>query len=367
MRKRLLFIIILCSYLVQSQNIEDVAVGFARITCLDFNNNDIYISDSNNATIYKFDVVQQTPSLNDILNWVYNFIRPIYNPADIKIKNQNMYFTTLSYPHSKISKVDLSSSSIEINDLVSNINISSDLAIEENYLYFDDNLNGIGKIDVENPNSGISYILSDEDLGGRRVLDLAFHENKLYIATEDYGISKINVSDSSHILTDVITGYNAYAMDFFNNELYFSTGSEIKKLETMNGSTTAETILLAEPTVGYISAIKFKGNELYYADQKIINSNYYDVIRKLDMSTLSTENVDHISLPNIILSPNPSSKEIVIHNLKEENDFKIFNILGKLILKGKISNGKKINIEKFNQGIYFLKIGNTYSLKFIKN
>lgn len=199
-------------------------------------------------------------------------------------------------------------------------------------------------------------------------MDLVFHENELYIAIDDHGISKINISDSSHILTDIITDINVISMDFFNDELYFEAGSELKKLETINEATTAKTIFVATSAAG-IAPIKFKGNELYFVRRKFFGSlGYRDIIRKLNMSTLSIENVDHISLPTITLSPNPSSKEIVIHNLKEEekNDFKIFNTVGKLILQGEISNCEKINIENFNQGTYFIKIGNKYNLKFIK-
>jgi hypothetical protein len=102
MKKILLLILLLYKYELHSQNIEDVAIGFQNISSLTFNDNDLNVSDSGDASIIKFSVVEQTPSLDDILNWRHNFIRPIYHPRDIELKNQNLYFTTFSYPQSKI-------------------------------------------------------------------------------------------------------------------------------------------------------------------------------------------------------------------------------------------------------------------------
>ena len=83
-------------------------------------------------------------------------------------------------------------------------------------------------------------------------------------------------------------------------------------------------------------------------------------------SILSTSE-DYLST-NISIYPNPATDFIYIKNVKENYNYKIFDLSGKLINKGKI-NAEKINIQYLSNGQYILQLelnGKIKNLNFIK-
>lgn len=64
--------------------------------------------------------------------------------------------------------------------------------------------------------------------------------------------------------------------------------------------------------------------------------------------------------------PNPTSDFIHIFGLMKEKQYKIFDVLGKELKNGTISNEEKIDIRSFTNGLYFLKFDNENTIKFIK-
>lgn len=68
----------------------------------------------------------------------------------------------------------------------------------------------------------------------------------------------------------------------------------------------------------------------------------------------------------IKLFPNPSSEQIKISGLTKSENYFIYNIIGSEISKGKINNNGIIEIKSLNNGLYFLKIENGKTLKFLK-
>lgn len=64
--------------------------------------------------------------------------------------------------------------------------------------------------------------------------------------------------------------------------------------------------------------------------------------------------------------PNPTSDFIYISGLPQTVSFVMYNICGKEILKGTISDNERINVHSIAKGIYLLKIGNTTPVKIIK-
>lgn len=66
------------------------------------------------------------------------------------------------------------------------------------------------------------------------------------------------------------------------------------------------------------------------------------------------------------LYPNPSSDFVVISGLENIVPYTIFDILGKETLRGSIANNEKINIQNLNPGMYFLRLENDVTTKFIK-
>lgn len=76
--------------------------------------------------------------------------------------------------------------------------------------------------------------------------------------------------------------------------------------------------------------------------------------------------IDEVEVSLFKIHPNPSSEFIQVFGLLKTEDFKIFNVLGKEIANGIISNHDKIDIQNLTNGVYFLKVQNKEPLKFIK-
>lgn len=64
--------------------------------------------------------------------------------------------------------------------------------------------------------------------------------------------------------------------------------------------------------------------------------------------------------------PNPSFDFINVTNLNQHYKFKLYDILGKSVLNGNISNNEKIDLRNLKKGMYFLIIEELSSFKIIK-
>ena len=104
-------------------------------------------------------------------------------------------------------------------------------------------------------------------------------------------------------------------------------------------------------------ALALNDNELFIAE----NSG---AILKFELNSLSLEDLEF----NKVLStyPNPSTQFISITNLKSKVPYIIYNAIGAEISSGVISNNEKIDIKTFVNGLYFLKLKNENTIKFIK-
>ncbi len=93
--------------------------------------------------------------------------------------------------------------------------------------------------------------------------------------------------------------------------------------------------------------------------------------KTLERGTLLVRNSSPLSIKdytyqNLNIYPNPSSNFIQISGLTKKVDYKLFNISGKEISQGIISNNEKIDIKNLKNGFYFLQINNEVSIKFTK-
>ena len=69
---------------------------------------------------------------------------------------------------------------------------------------------------------------------------------------------------------------------------------------------------------------------------------------------------------NISIYPNPSNDFIQLSSLSQIDNYVIYNTLGIQVSSGIISNNERIDIQNLTNGIYFLKLDNGSTLKFIK-
>ena len=83
-----------------------------------------------------------------------------------------------------------------------------------------------------------------------------------------------------------------------------------------------------------------------------------------DCATLS--NGDELLL-EVNLFPNPASDYIKISNLNTEENYIIYDALGKQVNSGELLMDSKITVSHLEKGIYFLKLDNYKTLRFVKN
>lgn len=95
------------------------------------------------------------------------------------------------------------------------------------------------------------------------------------------------------------------------------------------------------------------------------NEPALNTIVALQAYTLTTENYNLLK-SQIKIYPNPSSLYIELSGLLKEEKYHIYSILGNEVSKGSITNFEKINIQNLNAGVYFIKLENGFTQKFIK-
>ncbi|OUR92217.1 hypothetical protein A9Q87_06985 [Flavobacteriales bacterium 34_180_T64] len=81
-------------------------------------------------------------------------------------------------------------------------------------------------------------------------------------------------------------------------------------------------------------------------------------------STLSIDDAD--SQNTLSVSPNPSTDVLHINGIQNSEHYSIYSVLGKEILQGRVSDNAPIRIKHLDSGIYFIRIGNQLTTRFIK-
>lgn len=110
--------------------------------------------------------------------------------------------------------------------------------------------------------------------------------------------------------------------------------------------------------------IQSDGKFIFLGDFYNFNSTTINRIVRITNPILSLNNFEQ---NNISIYPNPVRDNIYLSNI-EKVDYEIFDMLGKLILKGK-QNENQINVNSLTKGVYILKVKNeknTFNQKFIK-
>ena len=59
------------------------------------------------------------------------------------------------------------------------------------------------------------------------------------------------------------------------------------------------------------------------------------------------------------ITPNPTSNFIHVSGLEVSKDFVLFDVLGKVVMNGVLTEGDSIDISFLENGLYFIKIGYT--------
>lgn len=122
----------------------------------------------------------------------------------------------------------------------------------------------------------------------------------------------------------------------------------------------------------FLNSTAQNADEIIEHEQKstILLNDKSNIVVKQTSQSISNSNKFSNNYKNDVLviniSPNPSRHFIQVSGLKKTEYYRIYNILGKEVSKGLISENETINIQNLKNGLYLLKINNTGSKKFLK-
>lgn len=142
-------------------------------------------------------------------------------------------------------------------------------------------------------------------------------------------------------------------------------GTKTDNTEIQEEFTLETTSVYALVSFTFSSAI-WSGVELKKLTLEIINGMNYWAMDNLVFESLTLSIDENSQNQEIQIFPTKTSNHIKINGLKSPIDYKIYNILGLEVKGGTISNQEKIVVEEFSNGIYFLKLKNVDTIKFIK-
>ncbi len=169
---------------------------------------------------------------------------------------------------------------------------------------------------------------------------LVFAETSSYASYDDWRMPNIKELRTISDDTESNPSVNATYFSFITSINYWSSTTEV------NNSTRAWDIDYSSGLVSYAEKTLDKGTLL--------------------VRNFNPLSIEDYSYQNLNIYPNPSSNFVHISGLTKKVNYKLFNLLGKDINQGIISNNEKIDIQNLANGLYFLQINNEITIKFIK-
>lgn len=119
---------------------------------------------------------------------------------------------------------------------------------------------------------------------------------------------------------------------------------------------------------GEVGVLAASGNQYSggYAVQEENTLENFDFFFTVSISEKSLSINDTETSLKLVLLPNPSKDFVQVSNLNGQKRYEIFNVFGKQISKGFTGNKEKIDISNLQSGMYFLKIEDNTTFKFLK-
>jgi alpha-tubulin suppressor-like RCC1 family protein len=166
-------------------------------------------------------------------------------------------------------------------------------------------------------------------------------------------ISLINFTGKNKNTTNLLNWATANETNSKNFEIQHST-------DGINFSSIGSVKSVGNSSI--ITNYNFTDNNPFYG------FNYYrlkqnDIDGKFEYSAIVS--VKNIKPDAVVISPNPASNELYVDGAKNNTQYFITDMAGRLVLSGVYENNKAIPINKLLSAVYFLKIDNEV-YKFIK-
>jgi len=346
MKKHYLLISIVSLFLITNYlnaQTTDVVAGLSTPDGLLLNGNDLYIAESGWDNISKIDITAPTPTPIDVVTGL-NYVTGL-----LLIEN-DLYFTVID----RVTKIDITDLTPTPIDVVTGLGGPTRLVSYGSYIYIAEYSSGrISRINLADETPIPELVVAVSGPWG-----LLLSGTDLYIAELDAGkISKIDITASiPTTATDVITGLSKPdGLALKGNDLYISeygAGKIVKIDITAPSPTTTEVVTDLNLPAGIV----INGNDLYISE--------FDRISKFVISVLG---IEELSAVEGVLYPNPTTESIQFSNLKDLQNFKIYNIQGALMLEGEVTGDERINVQNLTTGTYFMVLNDLKVVKFLKN
>jgi hypothetical protein len=242
---------------------------------------------------------------------------------------------------------------------------------DSNNLYFSDiNTN---KIYVADLLTAINFQeFSDLSVVGAGPVGMVIDGSTMFIAGRDSNIihKVLNVSSFSGTplvatnfinFSSVISQWEGPEFLYLDNSTLYISGRDANEIGSADISLSnpipSLTNITSATTPGQVIPFNDGANDyLYIAENSYISFFEFNVLSTQDLSKEKQFDI----------YPNPTKDDINISGFEGEKSFKIYNLLGRLVMNGVASKSKKINISSLDSGMYLLKFDTGNVLKIIK-
>lgn len=323
------------------------------ITGLAIKDNYLYFGSYDQNTIYKINLAAgpyQTPVV---------VVTNISGVMDLEFNGNDLYIS--QFNGGTIKKVDVSASNPILIDVLSGVNAPAGLQFYNNYLYIGEAYGyTISRINLSVTNPVKEVVIPYANSPWK----MKVYGNELYVA-ETYGnkISKLNLLDTNPVLVDVVTNITTpFCMDIKDNFLYYGHNTTNPLYLSKIDLTSSNPIPIKVNLIGWYG--NGAGSRWIINNNYIYVSNSYYRIVKFDLNNLSLNDFGNKEVNEIY--PNPASNFITITNIEKEENITIINSLGQIIKTLKVSRNGVVNIEDLETGIYYIKLENFKTYKLIK-
>jgi hypothetical protein len=314
---------------------------------------------SGDTHIFKIDHTQTNPSAVEVLE---------VSATDLLFRGDELYYIS----GSNISKIDVTAQSPSVVGVTSAVENPTYMAFKGDDLY-------VSSVTFENGIEATDLFIidvTDSEATATHVFDgpeailrgLAFYGNgnELYFISsngfDNHSILKIDVSQPSPTSTEVISSLasDPRSLTFDGNDLYISFLERVSKIDVSGDlSSIVDVISIQSHDV---DKILVEGEHLYIASNDSDNE-----IGRITRYTDSTLDFGGIDAQTPALYPNPAKEELYLLGADIPQPFRIYNLLGTEIARGSVSENAPIDIRTFTKGLYFVRLENGQTLKFVKN
>jgi len=301
----------------------------------------------------------------------------------VKINYENLHYDTTTWQYNVIARIEGSEMADEVILLSAHYdNVAYDTDPEVNAPGADDNGSGVAAL------FETARIIQELDYSPKRSIEFAAFAAEELMNFGDSGAEHYaSVCDEENkniflmINNDMIAYEDSWTISMSS---FYESDFATDITSYINNNYVGLLVDYWDPGPGFADVEAFweQGVSCIYLMESVWNNNYHsstDLVSTLDMNyctslikitvgtTILASNELLLDLPkqeiiNLSIYPNPVSNQIniILNKLNVLKSYKIYDLTGRLVLKGEFQNDStrytKIDVDKLNFGIYLLQI-----------